>query len=164
MRNKSLIRPMVKTDSRWLETFLYLAVHVPAGQKPYPKSIIKEPSIDIYIKDYGKPDDVGFVADQDGEVVGMAFSRILAGPEVKGYGNIDANTPELLISVLPDYRGQGIGSRLVKALHAELAGCGYARISLSVQKTNPAVTLYTRMGYNVIEEQDDDYIMIKQLT
>ena len=163
MTENILVRPMKEKDRRWLETYLFLAVHVPPGQAPYPWSIIKEPSIDNYIKDFGQPDDIGFVAEKDGEVIGMAFSRILAGPEIKGYGNIDDTTPELLISVLPDYRGLGIGARLLEILHSELSRCGYERISLSVQKTNPAVKLYTRMGYNIIKEQGEDYIMLKQL-
>ena len=44
------VRRMVGSDSQWLETFLYLAVHIPPGQKPYPRSIIHEPLIENYIK------------------------------------------------------------------------------------------------------------------
>ena len=114
-------------------------------------------------KDLGRPDDVGFIAEQNGNAVGIAFSRILADAELKGYGNIDDKTPELLVSVMPEHRGQGVGKRLLDALHTELAMLGYKQISLSVQKTNQAAKLYQRLGYTVLKEQQTDYVMVKQL-
>jgi ribosomal protein S18 acetylase RimI-like enzyme len=97
----------------------------------------------------------------DGTPVGAAWSRILAHPGKRGYGNIDEHTPELAISVLGEYHGQGIGAKLLSALHNNLAGRGYRRISLSVQKTNPAVRLYESVGYVIIGENDEDFIMVK---
>jgi ribosomal protein S18 acetylase RimI-like enzyme len=65
---------------------------------------------------------------------------------------------------LPEYRGKGIGGRLLTALHDELRTRGYARISLSVQKENPAFRLYERTGYKIIDEKAEDYIMVKELS
>ncbi|MDR2610036.1 MAG: GNAT family N-acetyltransferase, partial [Clostridiales Family XIII bacterium] len=79
---------------------------------------------------------------QNGQVVGAAWTRIIAG-----YGHIGAGTPELAISVLPEFRGCGIGTKLMKKLFAVLRENGYARTSLSVQKDNPAVRFYERLGY-----------------
>jgi ribosomal protein S18 acetylase RimI-like enzyme len=56
----------------------------------------------------------------------------------------------------------------MKKLFAVLRENGYARTSLSVQKDNPAVRFYERLGYQVSEEKldhvgNDDFIMVKDL-
>jgi GrpB-like predicted nucleotidyltransferase (UPF0157 family) len=103
------------------------------------------------------------VAEADGRVCGAAWSRILAGPDVRGYGNVDGRTPELAISVQPDCRGAGIGTALMTSLFAELAGRGYERLSLSVQKENPAAKLYEWLGFEKLSESEEDYIMVRDL-
>jgi hypothetical protein len=52
---------------------------------------------------------------------------------------------------------------LLEHLHHALGAQGYDRISLSVQKKNPALRLYERCGYRTIREQDEDYIMVRRL-
>jgi ribosomal protein S18 acetylase RimI-like enzyme len=52
---------------------------------------------------------------------------------------------------------------LLNELFALLQKRGYRRTSLSVQKANPAVRLYQRMGYEIIRENSEDYIMVKNL-
>jgi ribosomal protein S18 acetylase RimI-like enzyme len=159
------IRPIEKSEYGILEDFLYEAIHIPPGAEPVPRNTIFVPEVYVYIEGFGKPDDVCFLAEIDGRPVGAAWSRILACPGKRGYGNIDGHTPELAISVFPEYRGGGIGTKLLSALHDDIAGRGDQRISLSVQKTNPAVRLYERLGYATIGEGEnaEDYIMVKTL-
>jgi ribosomal protein S18 acetylase RimI-like enzyme len=76
---------------------------------------------------------------------------------------VDDNTPELAISVLPEFRSQGIGTKLLTGLFDVLREQGYPQTSLVVQKENPAARLYQRMGYEIVGENEDDYIMIKTL-
>ena len=135
-----------------------------------PRSIINDPKIFIYIKDFGKQSsDLGVVAEQNGQVIGAAWVRII--PPTKSwhaYGHIDNDTPELAISIFPEFRSYGIGTKLMKKLFAVLREHGYKRTSLSVQKNNPAVRFYKRLGYEITEEKSDhvgneDYIMSKEL-
>ncbi|MDR2561892.1 MAG: GNAT family N-acetyltransferase, partial [Holophagales bacterium] len=102
--------------------------------------------------------DTGAVAEYGGRAVGMAWARL-----VHAYGHLDEETPELAISVLPKYRGMGIGTKLMTKLFDLLAMAGYKRISLSVNRDNPAVRFYQRHGYETICEKDGDYIMIKEI-
>lgn len=51
------------------------------------------------------------------------------------YG-IDDDTPSLAMSVLPEYRGMGIGTSLLKQLLSAEKAAGCAKFSLSVQKDN----------------------------
>lgn len=74
---------------------------------------------------------------------------------IPAYGHIDNETPELAISVLPEFRGYGIGTRLVENLFGLLRKNGYKRTTLSVQKDNPAIHLYQRLGYIIADERLD---------
>ena len=85
-----------------------------------------------------------------------------------GNGHINDETPKLAISILPEFRGYGIGTKLMKKLFVELRTKGYSRTSLSVQKENPALRLFKRLGYRITEEGldyvgNEAFIMIKDL-
>ncbi|MDR0520095.1 MAG: GNAT family N-acetyltransferase, partial [Clostridiales Family XIII bacterium] len=69
----------------------------------------------------------------------------------------------LAISLLPELRGYGIGTKLMKKLFAVLRDNGYKQTSLSVQKGSPAVRFYNRLGYKTISENNEDCIMVKNL-
>ncbi len=87
------------------------------------------------------------------------WGRIISG-DIKGYGYIDSNTPEFVISVLKDYRGKGIGTKLMNEMVYLLNKEQYSQTSLSVQKGNRALNLYRKMGFNIVDENDNDYIML----
>lgn len=79
------------------------------------------------------------------------------------YGHIDNDTPSLAMSVSKEYRGLGIGSSLLKELLSALKSAGYSKISLSVQKANYAVKIYTQAGFTVVDENSEEYIMVVNL-
>ena len=47
---------------------------------------------------------------------------------------------------------------------AELASRGYEKASLSVQKKNYAAKMYKKLGFRIISEQEDDYLMLHILS
>ena len=57
------------------------------------------------------------------------------------------------ISLLPEWRGRGVGGRLISELISEAAE---ARLPLRLQvwKDNPAVRLYRRLGFHITGERD----------
>ena len=158
------IRSIETSDYRFLDEFLYQAIYIPPGEALPTKSIIFTPEIYIYAKDFGsQKGDHGVVAEIDNNIIGMAWTRI-----IPAYGHINDNIPELAISILPEYRGKGNGTKLMYALFDILKKNDYEYTSLSVQKDNPAVTFYLRLCYQITEERPDfagheDYIMIKEL-
>ena len=97
-----------------------------------------------------------------GKIVGAVWVRILSGP-IKGYGYIDPKTPEFSISLLKEYRNQGIGTALMNKMIQYLFEKGYKKASLSVSKNNYAFKLYQKLGFKVIDEQEKDYLMIIDL-
>lgn len=56
------------------------------------------------------------------------------------------------ITLLPPFRGAGIGSRLLQALQ-ERARTDGKPLSIHVEKTNPALRLYQRLGFKQREDK-----------
>lgn len=160
---KYTIRKIQTNETMILETFLYEAIFLKEGEAPLPREIIHEPVLKIYIENFGNKDDHCFVAEIDGNVVGAVWARILAG-DIKGYGNIDDKTPEIAISILKQYRNYGIGTELMKKMMKHLKTKGYGRTSLSVERANYAYRIYEKLGFKIIEEPGNDYLMVLELT
>lgn len=156
------IRQINPDEIHLLEDFIYEAIFIPEGVVPPPRSIIFNPDIYVYIEDFEKPDDHCLVAESDGKIAGAVWVRILSGP-VKGFGNIDDESPEFAISLYPKYRGMGIGTNLMKSMLSLLREKGYKRTSLAVQKDNYAVKMYQNVGFVIAKELDEEYLMICEL-
>ena len=56
------------------------------------------------------------------------------------------------IALLPDFRGRGIGTRLLRGLLDE-AGRAGRRLSIHVEKNNPALRLYSRLGFEPVADR-----------
>ena len=72
-------------------------------------------------------------------------------------------TPEVAIAVLEGQRASGVGTALMEAIHARARENGVVRISLSVDRENPARRLYERLGYVDVEPDDENGRMILEL-
>lgn len=156
---KPVIRPMKKSEYHLLDDFLYEAIFIPEGVDAPPKSIIQDDALQVYIKDFGdKPDDRCLAAVADGKVVGAVWTRIM-----NDYGHIDDSTPSFAISLYEEYRGKGIGTELMVWMIKELKSAGYEKCSLAVQKENYAVKLYKNTGFEIVDENEEEYIMVRRL-
>ena len=56
------------------------------------------------------------------------------------------------ITFLPEHRGQGFGEALLRDLLEEAAAVGKA-VSIHVEKFNPAMGLYRRLGFKCVEDK-----------
>jgi ribosomal protein S18 acetylase RimI-like enzyme len=147
-----------------LEDFLHEAIFVPEGfEGEVPRSVIyDDPKCRAAFEGFGsRPDDRAVVAEVDGNVVGACWVRT-----TDEYGHIDNATPSFSISLFEEFRGQGIGTELMQRMLDDLLRAGYARVSLSVQKENPAVRLYARLGFRVVGNGADEteWLMVTDLT
>jgi ribosomal-protein-alanine N-acetyltransferase len=80
------------------------------------------------------------VASIDNNIAGFAIMR---------YGDDDAHLD--LLAVVPDYRGTGLGRRLVEWLEKCAVVAGIFRVALEVRVTNEtAKFFYKRMGYRTL--------------
>ena len=156
---KYTIREMTAQEYPLLDDFLYEAIYVPEGVDPPSKSIITAPELQVYVKGFGaSKDDFALVAEVENKIIGAVWMRIM-----NDYGHIDDKTPSLAISLYKKYRGQGIGSSLIKEMLSLLQIHDYKCVSLSVQKANYAAKLYQKIGFRIIKEIGDEWIMTYNL-
>lgn len=57
------------------------------------------------------------------------------------------------ITLMAQFRGQGIGTRLLQELQAE-AATAKKLLRIHVERENPALRLYQRLGFHLLEEKD----------
>ena len=152
------IREIRKNEYSILFDFLYEAIFIPEGMDKPPKSIIEQPELQLYIEDFGKKDDWCLVAEIKEKIVGAVWVRIM-----DDYGHIDDETPSFAISLYEEYRNMGIGTALMRDMLELLKNKGYKQTSLSVQKANYAVRMYQKVGFEVIDENEEEYIMVCRL-
>ena len=154
-----IIRKLKQEEVKVLNTFLYEAIFIPEGVEPPPKEIINQPELQVYVDDFGnRAGDICFVALSDESVVGAVWVRIM-----DDYGHVDDETPSFAISLLKEYRGFGIGTELMKKILAELKVCGYKQTSLAVQKQNYAVKMYKKVGFQIVDEHEEEFVMVCEL-
>lgn len=153
-----IIRALKKEEYCLLPDFLYHAIFLPEGVEPPPRSVVELPELQVYTAAFGRPHDYALAAEQNGQVIGLVWARIM-----DDYGHVDQNTPSLAISLLPEFRGRGIGTALMNKMLALLQNIGYAQVSLSVQKANPAARLYSRLGFQTLRETEEEYLMVHPL-
>ena len=154
-----LIREMKTEEAGILKDFLYEAIFIPEGVEPPDRSIVELPELRMYYEDFGSGRaDVCLVAEDSGRVVGAAWTRIM-----NDYGHVDDETPSFAISLYREYRGQGIGTKLMQGMLELLKNKGFRRASLAVQKANYAVRLYEKVGFRTVDENAEEYIMVCDL-
>ncbi len=150
------IRNLRENEAGLLKDFLYEAIFLPEGAEPPGRDIVEKPELRVYTDDFGsRAGDNCLVADLDGRIVGAVWTRIM-----NDYGHVDDETPSFAISLYEDYRGQGIGTQLMIKMLELLKQQGYERASLAVQKANYAVRMYEKVGFRIVDENDEEYIMV----
>lgn len=90
----------------------------------------------------------------DKHYTGAQFQLILVDEEPAGRLYVDRWRDEIRIveiTLLPAYRGQGIGGSLLRDLIAESTSCGKP-LSIHVEKFNPAMKWYRRLGFQTVGE------------
>ena len=153
------IRKLRDDETELLKYFLYEAIYIPDGIQPPERSIIELPELSIYYEDFGNsPADNCLVAEEDGKVVGAVWTRIM-----NDYGHVDDETPSFAISIYKEYRGKGFGTEMMRRMLGLLKDQGYKKASLAVQKANYAVRMYEKVGFKIIDENDEEYIMVCEL-
>ncbi len=150
------IREMKPKEYTLLSDFLYEAIYIPEGTEPPPRSVVSLPELQEYIVDFGtRKHDKALAVEMQGQIVGAVWVRIM-----NDYGHIDDDTPSLAMSIYQEYRGHGIGTALLKELLSTLRAQGCPKVSLSVQKANYAVKMYQAVGFHVVGETEEEYIMV----
>jgi GNAT superfamily N-acetyltransferase len=155
------IRAATQADSAFLWEALYHALYVPAGHAPPSRAILEIPQLRNYVHGWSADREPGVIAQSDDQPIGAAWVRVLAGDQ-RGYGYVADDVPELGVSVMPDFRGRGIGTQMLEALLAASNG-RYRAISLSVHAANPARRLYERFAFRDVSITGETVVMCRAL-
>lgn len=110
------------------------------------KTLTDIPKLAIYEEFYGfTSKDLGLYALVENTLAGAVWIRRLNADHGSN-GYIDDNTPILNIVVLPEFRGQGLGSQMIEQLFIE-AGAIYSQICVALISNSPAISFYERHGF-----------------
>lgn len=157
-----LIRPMKPGEAEFLKEMQYEALYVPKGSAPFPKEIVENPAIAKYYENWGRPGDMAVVVvDQQAEILAGAIWARQFTAEKPGYGFVDEQTPELSFAMLPQFRGQGLGTRLLGSFIDLARQKKIVALSLSVDRTNPALKLYLRFGFKEVKPGANPTLLLK---
>jgi ribosomal protein S18 acetylase RimI-like enzyme len=123
----------------------------PGSLRPSVEEVLSDPEVAVYISGWGRPGDEGLIAEAAaGEPVGAAWYRLFS-QDAHGFGFVNEATPEVTIAVREAFRGRGIGTALLDGLIACARRRGLPALSLSVEPDNPAVHLYERTAFRVVQ-------------
>lgn len=151
-----ILRKLCAEEAGLLKDFLYEAIFIPEGVEAPARDIVERPELRIYYECFGTDAaDHCLVAEADEHVIGAVWTRIM-----NDYGHVDDETPSFAISLIPEYRGKGIGTRLMRNMLSLLNERGFKQVSLAVQKANYAVRMYKNVGFKIVDENDEEYIML----
>jgi ribosomal protein S18 acetylase RimI-like enzyme len=105
----------------------------------------------LYVTLFRQPDTFLFLARSNGDLVGYALGCVAAAAEgwAADTWRVGDRIGELeSLSVLPDHRGEGIGSKLLDAVDEEFARLGVDDVVIGALPGNTgALKLYERRGF-----------------
>lgn len=158
------IRPGTLDDLPFLREMLFEAAYWRPGQaRPDLEVGLERPDLVYLLADWGRDDDAAVIAvTEAGEAVGAAWFRFW-GPEQHSYGYVSPQIPELGIAVRADFRGQGIGHQLIRSILNLAASHGIEQVSLSVEIENLALNLYQQHGFEPVQKNPKDWVMVASL-
>lgn len=144
-----VIRTLTSEDEPILWEMLYEALHT--SETAPPREIVKRPELARYVEGWGDPGDLGFVAHdtKTNEPLGAVWIRSMG----------DA-TPELAFAVKPAFRRHGIGAALLTQLVKSAPE--HSRISIQAPSNNPAVRLYERFGFKIVDQSADSVVLRRE--
>ena len=141
-------------DAHFLREMLYEAAAGMAKARPAADEVLANPKITAFVDGWGRPGDHGVIAEWGVQPVGAAWFRVFPDDDLSG-GFIGGETPELLIALVPEHRGKGVGNLVLSALLEKARLEGKRSIGLNVPRANlPAIALFRRHGFVVVRDRD----------
>jgi GNAT superfamily N-acetyltransferase len=134
-------------DLPFMGEMLYEAGFPPWAERPPLVDALASPTLAVFIEGWGRDGDTAVIAIEEGRRVGAAWYRLFDEGTRRPSGVRDSDAPEVVIAVVPDRRGAGIGGALLEALKAQARADGFVALSLGVSELNPAMRLYERHGF-----------------
>ena len=155
-------RKLEQKDLPFLKEMFYISLFSVKGEDAFPRDIIEKPHLARYHKDWGKEGDFGIIVHQGEEDMGAIWVRFFT-KENPGYGFVEEGAPEMGIALKKEFRGKGLGRKLIQELFVELKARKVGAISLSTDSRNPAMHLYVSCGFEELDREEYSVRMYKKL-
>lgn len=141
---------IVPTESDHEEFLWLMLTYAAAMTPPGPRAIPiarADAYLRLHVEGWGRKGDLGVMAIRNTHAIGAAWVRLAANSA--DHAKLGSKSvPELAIAVLPEHRGKGVGTALLRDILQRCRGT-FPAVTLSVREDNPAVGLYQRMGFRV---------------
>ncbi len=144
-----VLRTATADDAGFLLRVVALAVDWRPGPVRDVQEVLVAPGLAHYAVGWPQAGEQGVLAEADEGPVGAAWWRFLPQDD-PGYGFVAADVAEVTLGVLHGHRGCGVGTRLLTELVAQARTAGPRALSLSVEPDNPALRLYSRLGFTTV--------------
>lgn len=150
-----VIRPLTSADEPLLWDMLYQALQTSEGAPS--RDILRRPEYARYVEGWGREGDTGFVVSDKAsrEVLGAVWYRIPADKKPA------ESTPELAFAVKSGQRKRGLGAALLTQLVK--ANPHHSAISIRAAANNPAVRLYERFGFQIVNDTQGTVTMRREV-
>ena len=150
------------TEQYLAKELLHYAAHLDKSDK----TLSDFPELKQYEEHFGSYDgDIGVYIISDSKVAGAAWVRLLA----KGKAYVDDDTPELTLSIKPDFKRKGIATALLQQLFIETSKL-YSQMSVSVRDIPSVIKFYEKLDFIKCENTEHEnalgvasFIMLKKL-
>lgn len=152
MPSEYVIRQLTSEDEPILWNALSQGLHTAPGDAPPAPEVLHRPEFARYVEGWGRDGDRGFVA-HDSETRDLLGAVWFREPPV-------GVAPELLFTVAPGARQRGIGAALLTRWVR--TNSDQSEISLRVNAASPAVRLYERFGFRVVEDRKG-YVTLRRV-
>lgn len=150
-----VIQPLTPADEPVLWEMVYQALRT---SDDTPREIVRKPEYARYVEGWGRTGDTGFVAydaEKRDELLGAVWFRLPPGEDT------EEATPELAFAVKSGHRKRGIGAALLTQLVK--ANPHYSAISMSATPNSPAVRLYERFGFKIVQQNAGAVTMRREI-
>lgn len=158
-----VFRAMHAGDQAVLWDILHVALWDPPPAPLRPRAVLDSPGVRIYAESWGRPGDVGVLAERADAPTpaGACWMRLV--PDGQGLAHVDAATPQLGIAVLPPWQRQGLGRPMMLAALEAARAAGYRQVALTVHPQNPAIRLYEACGFRKAGLRNSYHLMVAPL-
>ncbi len=113
----------------------------------FPDESTASPTAKFFYRNICSGNAVFWTVDNDGELIGELY--VFLNLEDKNFANGDNTAYLCAFRVKEEYRGQGLGSRLMNAALSELKETGFHTATIGVGSDKPLnIQLYHRFGFN----------------
>jgi len=151
-----VIHPLTAADEPILWEMLYQALRT--SEDAPPREIVRQPEYARHVEGWGRVGDTGFVAydaEKKDELLGAAWFRLPPGEAT------ETAMPELAFAVKSGHRKRGIGAALLTQLVK--ANPQNSAVSISAPANNPAVRLYERFGFKIVQQSERAVTMRREI-